>query len=269
MLFGWNNYRHMEGNVMEIFGLIILLVIGSIVVYYLDLHTTIWSAFVSFFETSKKQYVEFKQDRRDCAAEKRTRALKKAADAKKRTKKIFAQWRQEEDDRREAKKIEHHFSNAGTTFNDHIKVHKNGARSVDVNKLLRQPNVQRQLKEMQRFFRQETLRALYNGKEPPLSVGQGRWTKEKLEKEWDDKWQADLEEVGLKYEQFFGPKDQFVCSPRTRLDSDLGTMKIQTENTPKLTFSDDSDTSFGNSDTGFYESTLVLKSNTTNSGGPK
>jgi len=121
---------------------------------------------------------------------------------------------------------------------------------------------------MQRFFRQETLRALYNGKEPPESVGQGRWTKERLEKEWDDKWQADLEEVGLKYEQFFGPKDQFVCSPRTRLDSDLGTTKIQTKNIPKLTFSD-SDTSFGNGNTGFYKSTLFLKSKGTSSGGPK
>ncbi len=42
-----------------------------------------------------------------------------------------------------------------------------------------------------------------------------------------DEWQADLEAVNLTYEQFFGkPKDQFVCSPRTRLDSDIRTLKL-------------------------------------------
>ncbi|KKM61088.1 hypothetical protein LCGC14_1535150, partial [marine sediment metagenome] len=62
----WNTSHHMEGNVMEIIGLIILLVIGSVVVYYLDLHTTIWSAL-------KEQYASYKQEQLDRETKERAR----------------------------------------------------------------------------------------------------------------------------------------------------------------------------------------------------
>ena len=196
MFLRWNGYRNMEGYIMEVIGLLILLIIGSTVVYFLDLQKIIWNAFKGFFETSKKRYVEIKQDQHDRAAEKRTRALKKAADARKRTKEIFKQWRIEEDARREAKKIEESYKPSSISedyfFEDHITVHNNGSISADPKKFLRHPNVQRQIKGMQQLFKHETLRALYKGEEPPQSIGEGCWTKERLKKEWNDEWQADL-----------------------------------------------------------------------------
>jgi len=198
----------MEGNVMEIIGLIILLVLGSAVVYYLDLHTIIWNAL-------KEKYALYKQEQIDYETKERARIKAKAQKTLNTWKKI------------RTLEQERHFSTAGTTFNDHIKVHDNGSISADPDKFLRQPEVQRQLEGVRRLFRHETLRALHKGKEPPQSLGERSWTKERLKKEWDNEWQADLEAVNLTYEQFFGkPKDQFVCSPRTRLDSDIGTLKL-------------------------------------------
>ncbi len=215
MFRSWNTSHHMEGNVMEIIGLIILLVIGSVVVYYLDLHTTIWSAL-------KGQYASYKQEQLDRETKERTYIK----DRKTKAQKTVDAWKE----LRTVEK-ERHFSNAGTSFNEHfdkIKIHNNGAWSItNPDEFLSHPEVQRQLKGMQQLFRRETLRALHKGTEPPQSFGEGSWTKERLKKEWDDEWQADLEAVNLTHEQFFGKsKDQFVCSPRTRLDSDLRTLKL-------------------------------------------
>lgn len=216
MFCSWNTSHHMEGNVMEIIGLIILLVIGSVVVYYLDFHITIWNAL-------EERYVSYKQEQLD--RETKERAYIK--DRKTPAQKTVDAWKKLQKER--------HFSNAGTSFNEHfgkIKIHNNGAWSItNPDEFLSHPEVQRQLKGMRQLFRRETLRALHNGKEPPLYIGKGRWTKEKLKKEWDDKWQADLEAINLTHEQFFGKsKDQFVCSPRTRLDSDLRTLKLDLQN---------------------------------------
>ena len=257
MFLRWNGYRNMEEHIMELLGLLILLVIISAVVYYLDFQTNIWNAFKSIFETLKKQYVEINQNRRDRAAEKQTRASKEIVDQKEKNRQTFSDWqkiRELEKEREQELRLEraNHMSE-DYFFQDHVKVHNNGSISVDPEKFLRHPNVQRQLKGMQRLFRHETLRALYKGEEPPQSIGEGCWTKERLKKEWNDEWQADLEQVGLTYEQFFGkPKKLFAGSPKTYLDA--GYIKKLYSEIEKLEAK-------GN--------TLVLKSKGTSSGGPE
>lgn len=91
---------------------------------------------------------------------------------------------------------------------EHYRVTDGGALEVDVRKLLSDPMVQKQLDAFQLLYMQETLGALYEGKEPPNSVGgYGILTKKKLITIWDDKWQAVLEEmnehIDITYNSFF------------------------------------------------------------------
>jgi len=139
---------------MEIIGLIVLLVLGSIVVYYLDFHTTIWGAL-------KERYASYKQDldnyysfdnirdratkKRDRAAKKRTEDFKKVTEKHRKTLDAWRKIQDLERDRREAKKKEESY--------------KPSSLSEDY------------------FFQNSA-------------------------------------------------KDQFVCSPRTRLEPDLGTVKL-------------------------------------------
>lgn len=82
-----------------------------------------------------------------------------------------------------------------------------------MSEFLNHPNVQKDLKAMNRLFMQTTLMALYEGKRPPHSVGKyGTLTKKKLIIEWNDDWQAELDKMSeyydVTYNSFFGiPED--------------------------------------------------------------
>jgi hypothetical protein len=83
-----------------------------------------------------------------------------------------------------------HEINASVEVGPNVTVTKSGGRHVDVGKLLSSPKVQKQLKAMDKLFKGEVLRALKFGKEPPLLVGKGIYTKKTLKRDWNDEWQA-------------------------------------------------------------------------------
>ena len=139
MFLRWNGYRNMEEHIMELLGLLMLLIIGSAVVYYLDFQTNIWNVSKSIFETFKKQYVEINQNRRDRAAEKQIRASKKIVDQKEKTRQIFSDWQKIRELEKEREKQELRLERANHMFEDyffqdHVKVHNNGSISVDPGK---------------------------------------------------------------------------------------------------------------------------------------
>jgi len=82
-----------------------------------------------------------------------------------------------------------------------------GGIHVDVDELLKSPEVQRQLQGVDRLFKQTTIMALRTGSEPPHMVGKGIYTKKSLLRDWDDDWQAALEEMNefieITYNSFF------------------------------------------------------------------
>ncbi len=86
-------------------------------------------------------------------------------------------------------------------------VDSGGGLHVDVNDLLRSPEVQRQLKGLNSMFKQQTIMALRLGTEPPHMVGRGTYTKKSLLRDWDDEWQAVLEgmneHIDITYNSFF------------------------------------------------------------------
>lgn len=84
---------------------------------------------------------------------------------------------------------------------DHITYHRNGSISVDPVKLLRKPEVQDQLKAMHGLYMRQTILALWQGERPPHSVGgYGTLTKKKLIIEWNDDWQAEMDELEESYD---------------------------------------------------------------------
>jgi hypothetical protein len=84
---------------------------------------------------------------------------------------------------------------------DHLIFHKNGAISVDVEKMLRHPKVQDDLKAFSRLYMRETIMALWQGKRPPHSVGKyGTLTKKKLIIEWNDEWQEEMDKLSEYYD---------------------------------------------------------------------
>ncbi|MEE8233916.1 MAG: hypothetical protein V3R41_04470 [Gammaproteobacteria bacterium] len=89
----------------------------------------------------------------------------------------------------------------------HYTVHSDGSMSVDIDKFLNLPEVRRQLEGMNNLFRQQTIMALRLGTEPPHMVGKETYTKKSLLQDWDDDWQAALEEcnkhVDITYNSFF------------------------------------------------------------------
>ena len=80
-----------------------------------------------------------------------------------------------------------------------------------VSDFLDHPNVRRQLDGFQRLFMRETIMALWNGTQPPHSVGgYGTLTKKKLIIEWNDDWQAEMDKLSeyhdISYELLFDIK---------------------------------------------------------------
>lgn len=87
-------------------------------------------------------------------------------------------------------------------------VERLGGISIDnMSEFLRTPEVQEQLKGADRMFKKQTIMALRTGSEPPHMVGVGTHTKKSLLQDWDDDWQAVLEEmnnyIDITYNSFF------------------------------------------------------------------
>ena len=74
-------------------------------------------------------------------------------------------------------------------------VDSQGGIHVDVNKLVRSPEFQRQLKGFDSLFKRQTILALHNGEKPPHLVGVGTYTKKSLIIDWTDDWQQELDEL--------------------------------------------------------------------------
>ena len=104
-----------------------------------------------------------------------------------------------------------HEINERVEVGPNVTVTKSGGRHVDVGKLLSSPKVQKQLKAMDKLFKGEVLRALKFGKEPPLLVGKGIYTKSTLKRDWNDEWQAIADNLDI---HLWGkPKAKVVGSP--------------------------------------------------------
>jgi len=91
-----------------------------------------------------------------------------------------------------------------------VTVSKSGARHTDVGKLLSSPKVQKQLRDVDKFFKGEVLRALKYGKEPPLLVGRGIYNLETLKQDWDDDWQSIANDLDI---HLWGKPKSVVGSP--------------------------------------------------------
>jgi len=89
----------------------------------------------------------------------------------------------------------------------HITVHGDGSWTIDAGSLLKSSEVRQQLKDIDGLFKQQTISALNLGTEPPHMVGMGTYTKKRLLQDWDDDWQAALEEmnnfIDITYNSFF------------------------------------------------------------------
>ena len=78
----------------------------------------------------------------------------------------------------------------------HYTVGRHGKLIVDPEKLIRSPEFQKQLNGFHSLYMQETILALWQGKRPPNSVGgYGVLTKKKLIIEWNDEWQAVMDNL--------------------------------------------------------------------------
>ncbi len=95
---------------------------------------------------------------------------------------------------------------------EHMIVHNNGARSTDISQLLRNPKVQEDIRAAGRLYKMMVLKALYTGEEPPKQYGDFLpMNKERLLAEWDDDWQAVMDDVGLDYNEFFGIVEELTA----------------------------------------------------------
>jgi len=92
---------------------------------------------------------------------------------------------------------------------DHLIYHRNGSVSVDVEKMFRHPKVQKDLRNVGKLYKFMVIQALRNGERPPHQYGDMLpMNKDRLLIEWNDKWQAALDEVGISYAEFFDiPED--------------------------------------------------------------
>ena len=94
-----------------------------------------------------------------------------------------------------------------------INEHGGITRTGTIGEFVDHPNVQRQLKGFNRMFMQQTILALWQGKRPPNQVGgYGILTKKKLIVEWNDSWQAEMDELeeyyDISYNILFGIPDE-------------------------------------------------------------
>ena len=219
---------------MEIFGILILLGALGAVIFYLDLTDKVLDGFRSIgngIETFILQLETAYNERRHIKKQKKqeaiTAAFKKAADEKERVRQITKDWRERRHKQKDASDVlgrirsrqemplEEYWKNHSESVHvgPHVTVGSDGGRSVKMNDFFSSPEVQRQLKGMERLFKGETLRALKFGKTPPNAVGQGRHTLESLKKEWNDEWQAVADDLNI---DLFSKK-QKVGSPRTEV----------------------------------------------------
>lgn len=92
-------------------------------------------------------------------------------------------------------------------------LNRNGGRSVFVDDLLNSPNFKQQLDGFQRIYMRETIMALWEGTSPPNQLGgYGVLTKKKLIIEWNDDWQAEMDELeesyDINYNLFFNIQEE-------------------------------------------------------------
>lgn len=82
-----------------------------------------------------------------------------------------------------------------------VDEHGRFSNTEPLEEFLNRPNVKRQLDGFHRMYMQQTLMALYNGKEPPNSAGgYGILTKKKLMSIWDKDWQTELDTMNEYYD---------------------------------------------------------------------
>jgi hypothetical protein len=88
---------------------------------------------------------------------------------------------------------------------EHLIYHRNGAISTDINSLLRNPDVQEDIRKAGRLYKAMVIKALLTGEDPPRQYGDFLpMNKERLLAEWDNDWQEVLDDLGLDYNKFFG-----------------------------------------------------------------
>lgn len=96
---------------------------------------------------------------------------------------------------------------------EYLIYNKNGSVSTDIHQLLRNPNVQEDIRKAGRLYKMMVLKALLTGEEPPRQYGDFLpMNKERLLAEWDDDWQAVMDDVGLDYNEFFGIREEPIWS---------------------------------------------------------
>ncbi len=151
---------------MEIIGLILLLIVASIICYFLDLHETGWSWIRRFFnipnETSmlaefKERYAQISQNRKDAKVEKRSKQSLEQWKKKELAEKSLGQWKKHREKQREKQHPTYNleYSNGRLSSNPRV-----GSREW-----LNLPEIQRQLKGMQKLV--DGLDDLNNTKPPP------------------------------------------------------------------------------------------------------
>ena len=91
--------------------------------------------------------------------------------------------------------------------------HMNRDGSVNIARLIGSDKFQQQIKGFEGMFMRQTILALWQGKQPPHSVGgYGTLTKKKLIIEWNDEWQAEMdtlsESFDITYNILFGIPDE-------------------------------------------------------------
>lgn len=80
-------------------------------------------------------------------------------------------------------------------------IDSNGRMRTNIDVLFSDPDVQEQIHGFQQMFMRQTILALWQGKQPPHSVGgYGTLTKKKLIIEWNDAWQAEMDRLSDSYD---------------------------------------------------------------------
>lgn len=96
---------------------------------------------------------------------------------------------------------------------EYLIYHPNGTVSTDIHQLLRNPRVQEDIRKAGRLYKALVLKALLTGEKPPRQYGDFLpMNKERLLAEWDDDWQAVMDDVGLDYNEFFGIREEPIWS---------------------------------------------------------
>ncbi len=194
---------------MEIFGILILLTICGAVIFYLDLFDVITNGFKTDWNSLKEKIEDSNVAKENAKKEKHLEATAQAALRQKNRKAEAKNRMQVWKDIRTLSRESQEFDES-VNVGHNVTVANSGARYItDVGKLLSSPEVQRQLKAVNRLFMGETLRALKYGKEPPLAVGKGTYNLKTLKRDWNDEWQSVADELGI---DLF-PKKARVGSP--------------------------------------------------------